>query len=310
MFGFTSFVATSAQASCGSAFCILNTNWSIQGVWVEPGARLDLRYEYVNQDELLESKKTSGATAEDHREQNTVNNNLQLTFDYAFNETYGITINAPVVSRKHTHFHLNEADPSASEKEVWDFSRMGDVRVVGRMQLSPNTSLHYAYGINVGVKLPTGDYQLTNSDNELAERSLQPGTGTTDVIVGGYYRQQLPSMNAQWFAQLAFIAPLNQSEQYQAGKQFTLDVGYNYKFTSQFNGMLQINYNYKNQDSGEQAEPENSGGNTYFLSPGLSYSVNKTTQFYSFVHHRLSQAVNGEQLSAKDSYVVGVSTRF
>ena len=39
------------NASCGSAFCLVNTNWGAQGVWTEPGWRADLRYEYINQDQ-------------------------------------------------------------------------------------------------------------------------------------------------------------------------------------------------------------------------------------------------------------------
>jgi len=26
-----------AAASCGSAFCMVNTNWNAQGAWIEPG---------------------------------------------------------------------------------------------------------------------------------------------------------------------------------------------------------------------------------------------------------------------------------
>src|SRR5207245_2010156 len=38
--------AGAAQASCGTAFCVLNTNWATQGVAAEPGtARLDMRFE-------------------------------------------------------------------------------------------------------------------------------------------------------------------------------------------------------------------------------------------------------------------------
>jgi hypothetical protein len=40
--------ATHANAGCGSAFCSLNTNWSTQGAWTEPGGRFDLRYEFVD----------------------------------------------------------------------------------------------------------------------------------------------------------------------------------------------------------------------------------------------------------------------
>lgn len=41
----------SAQASCGAAFCSVNTTFDVQGAWTEPGARLDLRYESINQNQ-------------------------------------------------------------------------------------------------------------------------------------------------------------------------------------------------------------------------------------------------------------------
>lgn len=306
-------MSSHSHASCGSAFCMLNTNWSAQGVWMEPGARLDLRYEYVDQDELRSG--THSATADeiadmDHREISTINNNLQAAFEYAFNDTYGISISAPLFSRKHTHLHVNPDDASDTEKEQWDFTKLGDVRVIGRMQLSSATNLHEAFGINLGVKLPTGDYQVANDEGELAERSMQPGTGTTDAIVGVYYHQQLPSMKSQWFTQLQAVKPLNKRDEYQAGNQISWDLGYRYGLTQNTNLMAQLNYVVKGRDSGEQAEPEESGTKTLSFSPGLSFTFNKTTQLYTFLHHRLYQNANGVQLSSKDSIVVGLSTRF
>lgn len=307
--GLAVFFAASTQASCGSAYCMLNTNWSAQGVWTQPGARLDLRYEAINQDELLHGSHDD-ASAEDHREKNTLNHNIQATFDYAFNETYGVSVHLPVVSREHTHFHVDLNDSADSEKEVWDFSKIGDVRVVGRMQLSSPTQLHDAYGVTLGFKLPSGDYTLANRDGEIAERSLQPGTGTTDIIIGGYFRQQLLELNGQWFVQASAVSPFNQRDEYRAGNQWFIDVGYRQHVVQQLSAMLQLNINHKNRDSGLQSEPENSGGNGVFLSPGCSYSLTPSLQVYSFVHYRLSQMVNGEQLSAKNSFVVGLSTTF
>lgn len=42
------FGSTSAQASCGSAFCFVNTNWSLQGIWTQPGPHVDFRYAFVS----------------------------------------------------------------------------------------------------------------------------------------------------------------------------------------------------------------------------------------------------------------------
>jgi len=40
--------ALPASASCGAAFCSLNTNWDVQGAVTEPGLRADLRYSRFN----------------------------------------------------------------------------------------------------------------------------------------------------------------------------------------------------------------------------------------------------------------------
>ena len=42
-----------ASASCGSAFCTINTSWDAHGAWLEPGVRLDLLYQDVNGVQLV-----------------------------------------------------------------------------------------------------------------------------------------------------------------------------------------------------------------------------------------------------------------
>ena len=58
------------------------------------------------------------------------------------------------------------------------------------------------------------------------------------------------------------------------------------------------------------AEPADSGGKYLFISPGLSFSVNRDLQLYAFVQFPLYQNVNGIQLTADSGFVVGASYRF
>ncbi len=51
------------------------------------------------------------------------------------------------------------------------------------------------------LKLPTSKFDVANSDGDLAERSLQLGSGTTDVILGGYFRQVSAVAQSSWFVQ-------------------------------------------------------------------------------------------------------------
>ena len=73
-----------AAASCGAAFCTLNTNWDIQGQAVEPGLRADLRYEYIRQDQPMSgSKKVAvGQIPQHHDEVSTTNRNWLPSLDY------------------------------------------------------------------------------------------------------------------------------------------------------------------------------------------------------------------------------------
>ncbi|MFO1389354.1 transporter [Cellvibrio sp.] len=296
-------------ASCGAASCTLNTDWSAQGVWTQAGSRLDLRYEYIDQDQVLSGDDAEDPALAHHQEHGTLNQNLLAAYDYTFNDTYGLSVAAPLVSRDHTHFHKNHHNPNQLDAQTWDFTRVGDIRIAGRMQLSSALRLQEAFGLTLGLKLPTGEFDVANRQGKLAERSLQPGTGTTDAIVGAYFRQQLPSYKSQWFAQTQLLTPLNERDGFRPGQQLSLDLGLRHTVTPHLHLMTQLNYNHRSRDSGAEAEPEDSGGSALLLSPGLSYELTQEIQLYGFLHHRLNQEVNGNQLSSKNSFVVGLSTR-
>lgn len=302
--------AADARASCGAAYCLLNTNWSTQGVWAEPGARLDLRYEYIDQDEARSGngRATAGElAAQHHEERETVNRNLVTTYDYAFDNRYGVSITAPLVDRDHSHIHHHHGE---TINEQWDFSRLGDARVIGRMQLSPATNLMQAYGINAGIKLPTGKFTMANSEGERAERSLQPGTGTTDLIVGGYFRQSMPAIHSSWFTQFIAQTALDSRSDFKPGQSIAADIGYRYHIAERASLMLQLNYSIRQRDRGDEAEPEDSGSRTLTLSPGANFTMTSNVQLYAFWQERLYQYVNGVQLSAPRGFIGGISARF
>ena len=74
--------------------------------------------------------------------------------------------------------------------------------------------------------------------------------------------------------------------------------------------MLQFNALYRGKDSGLQSEPEDSGGKFLYISPGISYTVARGVQLYGFVQKPIYQYINGVQLAADWSAVIGISVRF
>src|ERR1051326_2568677 len=93
--------AAEAAASCGSAFCMINTNWNAQGVWTEPGARVDLRFEYNDQHQPLAGSRKVGAgeIPQHHDEVRTLNRNWLGTFDYTFNDAWGVSAPRPMADK-------------------------------------------------------------------------------------------------------------------------------------------------------------------------------------------------------------------
>ena len=301
-------IAIDARAGCGSAFCSLNTNWSTQGAWTERGGRFDLRYEFIDQDQPRAgtSDVDVGEIPRHHDEVRTINRNIIAGFDYTFDQNWGIGVQLPVVDRNHEHIHNHMGD---QELESWSFTELGDVRVVGRYRFTSEHTHAGGFGVQFGVKLPTGKIDVANDVGEEAERSLQPGSGTTDAILGAFYSAPL-GQSATWFADVNWQVPLNERDDYKPGNRASFDIGAGYPWTGTVTLQLQLNTLWKDRDAGANAEPEDTGGTFVYLSPGVSVSLGQKTQLYGFVQLPLYQNVNGVQLTADWSVAAGLSHRF
>jgi hypothetical protein len=310
--GLAALTPSPTQAACGSAFCTVNTDWNVQGVYVEPGARAELRYEYLNQDQPRAGSKSVevGEIPAHHDEVSTLNQALFATFDYNWASGWGVSAIIPVIKREHEHIHNHQGVPIPEE---WDFTGLGDIRVAGRYQFkigAADPAKAQTVGLLFGLKLPTGDTDVTNDDGDPAERSLQPGTGTTDPFAGAYYQIQLPARGLSFFAQGAYAAPLDSYHEYKPGDRLTVDLGMRYEATPHLALLLQFNGLWRGRDSGAQAEPEDSGGQYFFISPGLSVLVTPKVQLFALVQLPIYQYVNGVQLTASWGATAGVGVRF
>jgi len=298
-------------ASCGAAFCTVNSNWTSESAMVDAGSSFDLRYEYIKQDQPRTGTDNiaTGQIPHHHDEISTVNRNLVASYSRTFASGWGLSVTAPIADRAHTHIHNHRG---AKIVDQWDFTELGDMRVIGRYQLpligdpmQPATT-----GLIFGVKLPTGRTNVANAAGEVAERSLQPGSGTTDLIAGAYYHQKLPHSNSSWFAQTQYQHAINQHDGFKPGAQLGADIGYRYGVSDKLGALVQLNAVVKSRDSGAEAEPADSGSRSVFVSPGLSYAVANNMQVYGFYQHPLYQNINGVQLTARRAFVFGLSGRF
>lgn len=300
--------SNSVSASCGASFCLINTDWAVQGAWLDHGSRFDLRFEQVKQNQLMSgSKKLSDIELDRFsRELETSSQRLVLNFDHGINQNWAISASLPFVVRQHAHLE-------SSESVSWNYRQFGDARIVARYQAPIQENARggvSAFGVSAGLKLANGKYDIANSTGTRAERSLQPGSGTTNLLASVYYRRVLSDFSSSWFVQANLESPLNEKDGYKPGRSLGLDFGLRGEWGAHFSPLLQLNYQSKQRDSGLFSEPENSGGHSLSLSPGLSYKLAPQSQVYALVQLPLQQSLRGQQLGQKWAFTFGIQSKF
>ena len=312
-----------AYASCGSSFCSVNTHWDTQGLANDDSLRVDLRYSYANANTLrggsgkIAAATPNGSGQGEIENMRTINQMLNLDMDYAIDQKWNVALDLPLVMRDHTHTF--DAAGSFFEQQA-KFNGLGDVRVVGKYKFD-SAEHHAGSGMSFGIKLPTGAINKTMTPPDPAnpatpyalERSSQPGTGSTDLLLGTYYHRDTENSPWGWFVSGQLQSAVSTRDDYRPGNSLNLDMGAHYAFAPTLTGLLQLNTQFKNRDTGLNANPA-SGGHSLNLSPGLSLVVAPKTNLYSFVQIALLQYANTDpadagagQLTAPWSFAAGIS---
>lgn len=303
--------ATSADASCGSAFCTLLNDRFALGTWDHVGWSADVHIESITQDKLRSGTHTiapSEVTGEDTIERHTYNTNVVTTLERSFDMNWSLALRVPVVRRDHLHDLVDETSGAIGPSERWQFTKLGDMQLLARWQ-DTRDAPESGWAVTGGLKLPTGSIDVTNDDGARAERALQPGSGTTDLVLGLAWRNMLGAADAL-NVQATWVQPLNSREQFKPGRRIELAAGWSHAFNPTVSGVLQASVVDKARDSGDQAEPENSGSTFISLSPGVNVAVGASSVLYGYVQVPVYQRVNGIQLVPRTSFAVGYTTSF
>jgi len=311
-----------ACASCG---CTLSSDWENLGFSSSSGFKIDLRYDYLNQNQLRSGTGTiSGAAASQivnsngnqEVEKYTRNNYVTAAIDYSTNPNWGVNVQIPYIDRNHSTLGTNSdgiTPGSGGGSYNSSTSNIGDIKIIGRYQ---GFTEQHNLGILLGLKLPTGDHSLMGVSTDPSspgpaaiDRGLQPGTGTTDAILGVYY---LNALNKDWgyFSQAIVQKALDYNNQYKPGDGLNLNLGLRYMGFDDITPQLQMNVRFVEHDIGANADTISTGGTLVYLSPGLSVRINKELKLYSYVQLPIYQDVNGVQLAPRWTASVGLNYAF
>ena len=289
-----------ACASCG---CTLSAD-AAMGSSAQPGWRLSVEYDYIDQSQLRSgTRAVSGVAPGEELEHETVNQYVTAGVSYSPNSSWNLLLLMPYVIRSHSTYGAYDPTQPLPELSRSFSSSIGDLKLIASYQgFLPTNNL----GVQLGVKLPTGQYGTAvdfysgpNAGSPL-DASLQPGTGSTDMIVGAYYYQAI-SQNFDAFVNGQFQAAVKHKmdqpgNDYRPGNTTSLSLGLRYEAKPRWVPQLQVNLLYKQPDTGALADVQNTAGSVAYVSPGITAQLAASLHAFAFVQLPVYSNLYGTQL--------------
>jgi hypothetical protein len=280
-----------------------------------PGWRLSLEYDYIHQDELRSgTQKVSGVPAGYELEHDTLNRYITAGLSYSRNSAWNFLLLVPWVIRSHSTYGTYDPTQPLPDLSSSRSSSVGDIKLIGSYQGFLPT---HNFGVQLGIKLPTGQYYPSvnfysgpNAGTPL-DASLNPGNGSTDVIVGAYYYRAI-SQNFDFFANGQFQSSvkhkLNQpGNDYRPGNSTTVSFGLRYEGNPRWVPQLQLNLLHKSMDQGALADIQSTAGNVAYISPGLTVGLSARLHAFAFVQLPVYSNLYGYQLFPRYTASAGVT---
>jgi hypothetical protein len=252
----------------------------------------------------------SKAPAANNSDKNVLTDWYVAGLQYMLNRDWGFGVRIPTANRS---FLTDTSDSSTPDLQRFHVSTIGDIEITG---MYTGFSNDLSKGLIFGLKLPTGEWKAPGFD-----RDTQIGTGSTDLVLGGFWRGLITGDNAwQYFAQTKLVVPLlthsasdpdvGGTVDYRPGMTIDTALGVTYNnwyHVGPFDKiapLLQIIVSHRQPDSGAAAFPGDTGYDRIFISPGIDFTKvlddpnNRTFKLYGDIEIPVYQRTNGNQVVA------------
>jgi len=300
---------TASACACGCGIFDIGANNAFPTM-SDSGVSAWLRYSFMNQNKNWEG--SSSAPASDNADKQIKTSFYTFGGQYMINHDWGVMVDIPIFQRSFTTTGDGGPYP-AGQIATTKLTALGDMVIQGVYAgFSPDMST----GVNFGVKLPTGDYTgpyippnaAAGTTGGMAyDRDTLPGTGSTDIVLGGYNVGNLNadgSLNYFLQARYQFAvftrdgATTNAAQtgaSYRPGNEINLGAGVTYSLGalggfSKVAPVLQLVASKRNADGGPTASL-NSGYRRFLVAPGIDLRAGKY-KIFANVSVPISQNVN------------------
>jgi hypothetical protein len=256
-----------------------------------------LEYDYMNQNKNWSGNKR--ASDDNNSDKQIRTNFFTGGVQYMVSREWGYMVEVPVWQR---HFETTDGNGNIGG---FDHGAVGDVRVKG---VYTGFSSDMSTGLTFGLKLPTGPFNTPDFD-----RDTQIGTGSTDLLLGGFHSGRTPLDAVNWFANAQWDEPVLDSGGYRPGAEIDAAVGSYYDGWTAGDFKIapigSIVGSWRWRDIGVAADPADSGYKRVLLTPGFEVTKG-VVRVYGDVGFPVYQFMNGNQLVASELYRLNVGWKF
>jgi hypothetical protein len=273
-------ITTTAANACACGCSVFDVGGGFLPQEDDHGGRVWFEYWGTNQTQNYIGSSRAPASVNFDKQLNT--NWYSVGAMYMLNREWGFMVRVPYANRTLT---TDTGPPTGVES--FNAKAFGDVEVMG---IYSGFFKDMSSGIMFGLKLPTGTFTAPGMD-----RDNQIGTGSTDLLLGGFHRGLITGDNAwQYFMQAIWRIPvLFQSapdpqgffdgnagvvQTYHPATQVDGTIGilynnlYNVLGFDKITPLAQIIVSQRNRDTGTGADPLNTGFDRVMISPGIEFT--------------------------------------
>lgn len=292
-------LAPSLAHACACGCGMFDLGMPGLGLPTESGGSVNLQGTFLDQNQAMQGGSKIPLSQSPDQKIRTAFYNINV--QYQFNRDWGMMAMVPYWERSFdTNANFGGGAPQIVNSKT---NTLSDIRLMGIYSgFSPDMST----GLIFGLKLPTGTYTAPGFD-----RDTQPGTGSTDLLLGGYRVGQ--NHRWGWYVQGMYRSAIATRDDYRPGNSLQFVAGMHYdgfRHSSHVIPLLQVNATIRNQDTGINSNTPNSGLKTVYLTPGAMIDITRHWQANATVYLPLYQRVNGIQLLPRQVASVGITYNF
>lgn len=245
-------------------------------------------------------------TIPDPLDRNASVSSFNLELEYGLSEKVSVLVNTAYVL-KNRETTIRSSETNEREKISFDGKGFGDVIILGKYEvISPNILSPTGLTIGGGVKLPVGSYTQEVDGTRLAI-DMQPGTGSTDVLLWGNFYRGFQQLNLALFANSLYRYAGSNLDGYRFGDEIILSLGGEYYLADYLTLSLSARGRFADKDYWGGRFLPSTGGSYFDILPSIVYSE-ESYNLRIFYQAPVYRNIQGIQLTT--SSIIGFELLF